>query len=546
MLQSLDNISDDLQNEWHLANKIIDLLAVALSALAIFRFWFISAPLVNIHLASLSMAILGIVATLDWLQLHFRRSFFISSYLMPNTVLGASCVGVWAIGPSMFLWILVSLFSIFVRLPLKLAQVNSLLAVVLSITLMSINAEIETSVLVRSALSSLVSVTLLSIFFKHFQQLTQRLSQTSATLHATMQMMSQGISVIGDDGRCIMVNDKACELLNIPKSLILKQPPLTEVIKFQSDQGELGSGLSIAEGPAQEYVDGQVWDVNERKSQRYLCRNRSGQYVEVDIHRMPSGDVLRTYTDVTKCEEVNRQLKVVLDEYQTLSEHTLQRARYQVILALTELSAVRDNETGLHTRRTQLYVKSLAHSLVKSGQYAEHLSEEQVDLLVKATPMHDLGKVGIPDNILLKPGQLTMDEWRIMQTHCMLGESILLAMAGLNKVDDSVFVVAAKMAGSHHESWDGSGYPRGLSGQSIPLSARLMALADVYDALTTARVYKHAWTHEEARDEILSLDGVKLDPLIVAAFLREEAHFVTIARELRDKESDFQNEPAVA
>ena len=148
--------------------------------------------------------------------------------------------------------------------------------------------------------------------------------------------------------------------------------------------------------------------------------------------------------------------------------------------------------------------------------------------------MHDLGKVGIPDQILLKPGQLSDEEMQVMRTHAALGESILLGMGGKGSDNGSLFTVAANLAGSHHENWDGSGYPRGLRGPDIALGARLMAVADVYDALTTARVYKRAWTHEDARAYILSLKGTKFDPAVVDAFELEEVNFKTIALELAE------------
>jgi response regulator RpfG family c-di-GMP phosphodiesterase len=280
--------------------------------------------------------------------------------------------------------------------------------------------------------------------------------------------------------------------------------------------------------------------------QRYLRQDKSGRYIEVNSRPLPSGDMVRTFTDVSEYEQVNRQLKVMLDEYQQLSDQVMQRGRDQVVVALTELSVIRDNETGLHTKRTQLFVKTLAQALVQSGHYEEQLSEQQIDLIVKATPMHDLGKIGIPDHILLKPGRLTDEEMLIMRTHAALGESILRVMAGAGRADDCLFFVAASLAGAHHENWDGSGYPRGLRGQDIPLGARLMAVADVYDALTTARVYKRAWTHEEASAEILKLDGIKFDPLIVAAFVQEQARLHAIAEEFRDKEEEHQVHKAAA
>lgn len=366
--------------------------------------------------------------------------------------------------------------------------------------------------------------------------LEARVAETSALLNSALQNMSQGICVIGPDGRSKMFNDKVCEILDLPRSLLESNPLLSEVFKFQNDRGDFGVDYSAVDESARPHMAKLAANVIGKETQRYLRQDKRGRYIEVNTKSMPSGDMVRTYTDVSEYEQVNRQLKVMLDEYQQLSEQVMQRGRDQVVVALTELSVIRDNETGLHTKRTQLFVKTLAQALVQSGHYTEHLSEQQIDLIVKATPMHDLGKVGIPDHILLKPGRLTDEEMVIMRTHAALGESILLVMAGAGRrANDSLFTVAAELAGAHHENWDGSGYPRGQSGQAIPLSARLMAVADVYDALTTARVYKRAWTHEEASAHILGQKGTKFDPAVVDAFEREEANFKKIAMELADQ-----------
>ena len=365
--------------------------------------------------------------------------------------------------------------------------------------------------------------------------LEMRVAETSALLNSALTNMSQGICVIDKNGRFKLFNDKACDLLDLPRSLLESKPLLSEVVKFQSDRGDFGPEFANVEAAGRSYVATFGVNVDLTVPQRYLRQDKSGRYIEVNSRPLPSGDMVRTFTDVSEYEQVNRQLKVMLDEYQQLSDQVLQRGRDQVVVALTELSVIRDNETGLHTKRTQLFVKTLAQALVQSGHYEEHLSEQQIDLIVKATPMHDLGKIGIPDHILLKPGRLTDEEMLIMRTHAALGESILLMMAGAGRrAVDSLFTVAAKLAGAHHENWDGSGYPRGQSAQDIPLGARLMAVADVYDALTTARVYKRAWTHEEASAHISGQKGTKFDPAVVDAFEREEANFKKIALELAD------------
>jgi HD-GYP domain-containing protein (c-di-GMP phosphodiesterase class II) len=365
--------------------------------------------------------------------------------------------------------------------------------------------------------------------------LEMRVAETSALLNSALTNMSQGICVIDKNGRFKLFNDKACDLLDLPRSLLESKPLLSEVVKFQSDRGDFGPEFVNVEAAGRSYVATLGVNVDLTVPQRYLRQDKSGRYIEVNSRPLPSGDMVRTFTDVSEYEQVNRQLKVMLDEYQQLSDQVMQRGRDQVVVALTELSVIRDNETGLHTKRTQLFVKTLAQALVQSGHYEEQLSEQQIDLIVKATPMHDLGKIGIPDHILLKPGRLTDEEMLIMRTHAALGESILLVMAGAGRrAVDSLFTVAAKLAGAHHENWDGSGYPRGQSAQDIPLGARLMAVADVYDALTTARVYKRAWSHEEATAHIASQKGKKFDPVVVDAFEREEANFKKIALELAD------------
>ena len=237
--------------------------------------------------------------------------------------------------------------------------------------------------------------------------------------------------------------------------------------------------------------------------------------------------------DLTKRKHAE-QLKRVLDEYHELSLDVLDQKREKIVGALTTLSLYRDNETGLHLNRVKLYVEALAKELRRAGCYTDQLTDRQIDIIVKAAPMHDLGKVGIPDSILLKPGRHTSEETVVMRTHAQIGESILAAVAGHEDTSNSLLVVAALIAGSHHEKWDGSGYPRGIKGQAIPLAGRLMALADVYDALTTPRVYKRAWTHEAATVEILGLKGTSFDPAIVDAFQQVEARFRDIALELGD------------
>jgi PAS domain S-box-containing protein len=206
----------------------------------------------------------------------------------------------------------------------------------------------------------------------------------------------------------------------------------------------------------------------------------------------------------------------------------------QMLASLNALSLVRDNETGNHAIRTQHYVKVIATRLFDMGKYPDEINEQKIDLLFRAAPLHDIGKVGIPDSILQKPSKLDDDEWATMKTHTTIGESVLSAANLQYQNKKTIIGTAIKIAGGHHEHWDGSGYPRGLFGEAIPVAARIMAIADVYDALVSKRIYKRQWTHEEAASEIISMRGTKFDPVIVDAFIAEQNNILEIAQQYRD------------
>ena len=207
------------------------------------------------------------------------------------------------------------------------------------------------------------------------------------------------------------------------------------------------------------------------------------------------------------------------------------------ILALASLAETRDNETGAHILRTQRYVKVLAQELSSHEDFCDVLNEEVIELYYKSAPLHDVGKVGIVDSILLKPGKLTEQEFEIMKTHAQIGNDALL-VAEQQLGSNSFLRYAREIALTHHEKWDGSGYPNQLAGDDIPLSGRLMALADVYDALLSKRVYKPAFSHDKAKEIILAGCGSHFDPRIVAAFEVCEQQFVNIAAQFKDSAGD--------
>jgi len=212
----------------------------------------------------------------------------------------------------------------------------------------------------------------------------------------------------------------------------------------------------------------------------------------------------------------------------------VRRTRDVSILTLASLAETRDNETGAHILRTQRYVRVLAEHLKDHPRFSAVLTDENIELLYKSAPLHDIGKVGIPDAILLKPGKLTEEEFTIMKTHPAIGVQAL-KVAERELGTNSFLHFAGEIALSHHEKWDGSGYPGGLAGDDIPVSGRLMALADVYDALITKRVYKPAFPHGKAKEIILEGDGKHFDPDVVAAFLAMEDEFKTIAARFSDQ-----------
>ena len=204
------------------------------------------------------------------------------------------------------------------------------------------------------------------------------------------------------------------------------------------------------------------------------------------------------------------------------------------VLTLASLAEARDSDTGNHILRTQRYVRVLALALRDHPAYKAHLDEQTIEWLYKSAPLHDIGKVGIPDAILLKPGKLTPEEFEIMKTHTTLGrDAIAMAEQRLGKTVPFLRI-AKEIAYAHQEKWDGSGYPLGLKGEAIPVSARLMAVADVYDALISKRVYKGAMSHQEAVAIVSDGRGHHFDPVMTDAFVAQQAEFLAIARAYAD------------
>jgi len=219
--------------------------------------------------------------------------------------------------------------------------------------------------------------------------------------------------------------------------------------------------------------------------------------------------------------------------------HEMRAIQDVAVLAVASLAETRDNETGNHIRRTQYYVRTLAAHLQSQPRFKSELNEATIDLLFKSAPLHDIGKVGIPDRILLKPGRLDPNEFEIMKTHTTLGfDSIVQAEQRLGSSVEFLRY-AKEIALSHQEKWDGSGYPEARRADDIPLSARLMAVADVYDALISRRVYKPPFSQEKSLGIMREGRASHFDPDILDAFLANSAEFRAIAERFADHDSDI-------
>lgn len=228
---------------------------------------------------------------------------------------------------------------------------------------------------------------------------------------------------------------------------------------------------------------------------------------------------IRTHLLLKRAAELLQERDKTLEEEVRFRTHALSGMQDATIMAMSSMAETRNTEAGNHIRRTRNYVRVLAERLQENPRFSAYLNPAQVDVLYNSAPLHDIGKAGIPDRILLKPGPLEPDEFEIMKTHTSLGrDAILAAEKQLDSVNPFL-QCAREIALSHQEKWDGSGYPEGLKGEDIPIAARLMAVADVYDALISRRVYKAPISHEQALAVIAEGRGSHFDPDVADAFI---------------------------
>jgi putative two-component system response regulator len=246
-----------------------------------------------------------------------------------------------------------------------------------------------------------------------------------------------------------------------------------------------------------------------------------------------------------------RELEIQRDRYEQHLEEAVRQRTKEIettqnvtIYGLATLAEYRDLETGGHIMRTQRYVRLLAESLADCPRFRDELDPQTIDLFYRSTPLHDIGKVGVPDAILTKPGKLTAAEFEVMKQHTTFGhDAIVRAEKMLGQGTDNSFLrIARELTATHHEKWDGSGYPCGLKGEEIPLVGRLMAIIDIYDALVSRRVYKPPFSHAKAMEIITQGDGRvepgHFDPDVLAAFVAKQDEIRQIAHAYADSEEE--------
>lgn len=238
---------------------------------------------------------------------------------------------------------------------------------------------------------------------------------------------------------------------------------------------------------------------------------------------------VKTHLELKQTKDVLKHQNEFLEQEVSRRIKEISRIQEATIMSMAALAEIRDTDTGNHIQRTKLYIQELATWLSKTSKYGKQLNQKSIDLIVTSAPLHDIGKVGIPDHILLKPGRLTPEEFDIMKTHTVLGREAIDRAERVMDKTETFLHFAKEIVYSHHEKWNGTGYPDGLAGEDIPLSARLMAVADVYDALTSKRVYKAAFSHEQAVALIAQEAGVHFDPDIIEVFLKCEHRFLEIS-----------------
>jgi PAS domain S-box-containing protein len=383
--------------------------------------------------------------------------------------------------------------------------------------------------------SRIVVLCLFTIFASHVRLTINERRKAKEALMASekkyrniLESMEEGYAEVDLKGNFTFFNDSVSRILGYSREELMGMNNR----KFTKPE----SARKLYKEFSKVYKKGKTSGVIENE---VINKDGSVKYTEVvvslmrDKDGMPKGfrGIARDVTERFKAGKERREL-----------ENKLHNARAATILGLAKLSEYRDKGTGAHLERIREYAKIIAEKMAKIPAYKDYITEKYIDDIYQSSILHDIGKVGIQDSVLLKPGKLNPEEFNIIKRHTVLGGDALADIE--SQIGERSFLILGKeIAYYHHEKWDGTGYPDGLKGKEIPLSARMVAIADVYDALTTKRFYKEAFTHEKSREIIISLKGSHFDPDVVDAFLANEKNFSKICAGKRTEEMALPEQP---
>ncbi len=350
----------------------------------------------------------------------------------------------------------------------------------------------------------------------------QALKESEEKYRTILESIEEGYYEVDLEGGFTFVNDSTSRLVGLPKAALAGMKIQQLMTGAHARRVAETFGRCLRSGRSEKAFDCEMKGLNATLFiEASVALRRDAQGAVVGFRGL-----LRDRTEVKHLE------MDLLESYRKL-----QNARAATILGLAKLAEYRDEGTGTHLERIREYARLLAEEMAKAPRWKSHIDPAFVEDIYQSSILHDIGKVGIPDAVLLKPGELTGEEFEVIKCHTLFGGDAIAAIESQIR-GRSFLDVGKEIAYHHHEKWDGSGYPKGLKGQTIPLAARIVALADVYDALTTKRFYKEAYSHVKARQIIVNLKGSHFDPDVVEAFLALEDRFDRIREDkLRQEKS---------
>lgn len=349
--------------------------------------------------------------------------------------------------------------------------------------------------------------------------------QDSRTFRAIIDTIYEGYYEIDLDGAFSFVNKVVCEILGYDESELLA----TNIRTYMDDENDREllkayNRIIHTETP----MDGIEFDIKHKDGQIRRVESSVSPIYSEDEKILGYRGIIRDITE-----------KKLLEQEKELRKKRDHNAWETTIISLVKLSEYRDTDAGSHVERIREFAKMLAQELSIHKKFKDLVTDAYIEDIFQASILHDIGKAGIPDSVLLKPGKLTIEEFEIIKEHSRMGGDAIREIKAKSK-GPSFLTQAMDIAYYHHERWDGKGYPKGLIGEDIPLSARIVALSDVYDALTSKRIYKEAFTHDQAIKIIVSERGKQFDPDIVDAFMARNKDFVKVRQELDDRDEELK------